>query len=319
MASNHKLYPENVSEPITIDIPSGTITVYGYRFRGINDFYEFLTKNPLINYKIWPKKEDLSSLSSNVGFAGKPYNEAVQDLIKDQDPGYKEYLKVQENMHNKLTRKKEYVQIKTVAGGFTDPVAYTVGSPTIYRTSRAISKPKFATIATQIAYNWGTSKYQVFNRALIITNLVRALERQGYNINLKSFMLAQVHNEVIKAIFDLKKYSQPVDYQSLYKSLVNVEFFRRLCFRLIEISPVKNHGWASSYGYSCSEDLTRKLLDLSSNDIYFPEPDGLNIYGRNIGDDFENAIRCLNLTDVIDVPFEKKILMKSVKVLKKEY
>ena len=116
---------------------------------------------------------------------------------------------------------------------------------------------------TQVAYYCGTSKAQVFNRALIITNLIRALERNGYNVDVNSFMIAEEDDEIIQAVFEIKQHGQRTNYQTLYKSLVDVEFFRRLCFRLMEISDVKNY-WPSGYGRTSGEKKVRNLLKLKN-------------------------------------------------------
>lgn len=312
---NYVKFPDNVQHPRTVEIGTGEYTLYGFKFKGLQDFYEFLKKNPKINYEVW-NNENVESIENDFDFAGEPYDVAVEKLIQDMDPGYQEYLKVQKNIRAKATKTHQYKGIKTIAGGVIDPVSYTTGSPNIYRASRLVTRPKFITIDTQVAYYCGTSKSQVFNRALIITNLIRALERNGYNVDVNSFMIAQEYNEIIQAIFEIKQHGQRTNYQTLYKSLVDVEFFRRLCFRIMEISDVKAY-WPSGYGRTCEEKTVRELLKLKKDDIYFDQPSEMGIRGREIGDDFEAAIKHLGLENSIDVPREKEILRQSVKVLKR--
>ena len=312
---NYEKYPDNVLEPRQEEIRDEIYTIYGFKFKGLQDFYDFLKKNPDINYEVWDRR-NIESVENDYDFAGEPYEEAVEKLMRDMDPGYQEYLQVQKNIRAKLSRTHEYKPIKTIAGGVIDPVAYTTGSPTIYRASRLVSKPKFITIDTQIAYNCGTSKKQVFNRALIITNLIRALERNGYNVDVNSFMMAENNGEIIQALFEIKQHGARTNYQTLYKSLVDVEFFRRLCFRIMEISDVKEY-WPSGYGHPCGERMVRDVLHLKKDDIYFSQPSDMGIRGRDIGEDFESAITSLNLQNSIDIPKEKEILRESVKVLKR--
>lgn len=313
--NNYIKYPENVREPQIVEVGNDEYSVYGFKFRGLQDFYEFLKKNPQPNYEVW-KKDDLSSVNGDFDFAGIPYDQAVEKLIQDMDPGYQEYLKVQKNIRAKASKTHQYKGIKTIAGGNVDPVAYTTGSPNIYRASRLVTRPKFITIDTQVAYYCGTNKQQVFNRALIITNLIKALEKNGYNVDVNSFMVAENSDEIIQAIFEIKKHGQKTNYQTLYKSLVDVEFFRRLCFRIMEVSDVKTY-WPSGYGRTCGEKFVRKLLKLEKEDIYFDQPSNMGISGKEIGQDFENAIESLNLQNMIDVPKEKEVLRQSVKVLKR--
>jgi len=315
LPDNYKKYPGNVLEPVQQRINGDDYTVHGFRFHGLYDFYDFLTKNPEVNYYTF-SRDDLSSKTGSHDFAGVDYDAALKNLIKTVDPGYQEFLQIQKQMKAKLGATHHYRPLKTVAGGSVDPVGYTTGSPEIYRASRLVYRPKFITIDTQIAYPWFTSKAQVFNRAVIITSLVRALERRGYNVDVNSFMVVECGDEIIKAIFEIKRHGQRMNYQTLYKSLVDVEFFRRLGFRVMEVSNVTND-WRDGYGCTSDEELVRHLLKLKKDDIYFDRADKLSINGKDIGSDFENAIENLELTSVIDVAQERKNIEKSVKVLQK--
>lgn len=316
LPNNYRDFPDNVDEVEKVKISGTTYKVHGYRFRGLQDFYDFLKQNPKINIQTFGPADEVSSIEGSRSFAGVPYDQAIEKLVEDMDPGYQEYLKIQKNMRAKSGYIHKYKEIKTIAGGIVDPVAYTTGSPEIYRASRLVKQPKFITIDTQVGYNCGTSKQQVFNRALIITNLIRALERNGYNVDINSFMIAQEEDELIKAVFEIKRHGQAVNYQTLYKSLVDVEFFRRLCFRLIEISDVQNY-WRSGYGRPVGEEMARKVFKLGKDDIYFDQPSDMHIHGDSIEADFENAMKRLKLDKIIDVEREKKILGNSVKVLRR--
>ena len=314
---NYQKYPQNVMEPKKIEIDGDVFNVFGYHFKGLRDFYDFLKSNPKINYTVWNSDDKIASISNSYSFAGCRYEEAVEKLVQEMDPGYQEYLRIQKSIKAKMGYSHRYSPIKTVAGGVVDPVSYVTGSPTIYRASRLVKQPRFVTLDTQIAYYHGTSKKQVFHRALIITNLVHALEKAGYSVNVNSFMAVEEENELINAIFEIKNHGQKMNYQTLYKSLVDVEFFRRLCFRLMEISDVKNE-WYYGYGQTCSKKRVRQLLHLNKEDLYFDQPRNMEIRGSDIGSDFERVVEELGLDDVIDVEREKEVLRQSIKVLKKD-
>lgn len=313
--NNYIRYPRRALEPVNLKISGRSYTVHGFHFRGLQEFYSFLKSNPGINYEVWPKTK-IESVNNDFDFAGIPYDQAIEKLVNKNDPGYQEYLKVQKKLPAKKGNIHEYQQHKSVSGGVIDPVAYTTGSAKIYRTTRKIAQPKFITLDTQVAYYCGTEKSQVFNRALIITNLIRALERKGYSVDINSFMVAQHDDEVIKAIFEIKRHGGSMNYQALYKTLVDVEFFRRLCFRLIEVSDVKTD-WCYGYGRTSEESFVRELLGLKKDDIYFDQPRDMNIDGYDIGEDFESTIKKLKLEDKIDVEKEKEVLRQSVKVLQR--
>ena len=316
LPNNFVKFPNNVSVPTDINIKNEKYTLYKFKFSGLQDFYDFLKSNPSINASVWRDTDKIASIEEDYSFAGIPYENAIEKLIEEEDPGYQEYLRIQKAIKSKEGYTHKYKEIKSIAGGIINPIDYISGSPTIYRASRIIKQPKFITIDTQVAYHCGTSKSQVFNRALIIANLIRALERNGYIVDLNSFMIVENDNEIIEAIFELKKQNQKINYQSLYKSLVDVEFFRRLCFRLIEISDVTKC-WYSGYGCPTSELKAKELLKLKKDDIYFDQPSNMGIYGKSIESDFENVIEILGLQDTIDVEKEKQVLKNSIKVLRK--
>ncbi len=314
LPNNYKLYPENVLEPRKVTIDGDDYTLHSYKFRGLQDFYDFLKKNPQPNYDVFSHR--LSSVAGSFEFAGVPYDKAVEKLIADMDPGYQEYLTIQRNLHARSAKIHQYEPIKTIAGGNIDPVSYVTGSPKIYNASRLVVRPKFLTINTQVAYYCGTSKEQVFNRALIITNLIYALEKSGYNVDINSFMVAREEDELIQAVFEIKRHGERTNYQALYKSLVDVEFFRRCCFRLIEIADVQND-WSGGYGHTCDKYFVSEIMHLKKDDIYFDQPDEMEIYGHNIESDFENSIKRLHLENSIDISSEQKVLRESIKTLRK--
>ncbi len=313
--NNRSRFPNNVLEPTTFNYDKEYI-VYGFNFNGLQDLYEFLKQDPAINTDVFDIN-DLSSLDSDTRFHGRPYRDAVELLIQDTDPGYQEYLNVQKQIKARSSLVHKYKNIKNIAGGVIDPVAYATSSPETYRISRLINKPKFITLDIQISYHGGTNEYQVFNRAVIVTNIIHALERKGYIVNVNTFETSYEGREIVKSTFKIKKPGQRTNYQALYKTLVDIEFLRRICFRLNEVCEVKNTSWRYSYGHTMDEDMLRSLLKLNKNDIYFDQPSEMGIYGREIGNDFENAVCYLKLDNIIDLERETEIIRDSVKVLRR--
>ncbi len=313
---NHVRFPNNVQPKKEIELNGEKHQLCRFRFRGIQDFYDFLKADPNINLKLWTRS-NVSSITNDEDFAGVPYEKAIEKLVSTIDPGYQEFLSIQRKSRGRYGNSHEYQTIKSVAGGVPDPVAYATSSPFLYRTSRIIKQPKFLTIDIQLAFNCGTTKKQVFNRAVIITNLIKALEKVGYSVNVNSFMIAECEDEIIEAVFEIKKAGRTTNYQALYKSLVDVEFFRRLCFRIIEVSDISEHDWRYSYGHPGDEDIARPLLHLGKQDIYFDQPRNMGIGGSDIGEDFEDVMHELKLTDMIDVKAERDLLVKKVGLLKR--
>ena len=108
---NFKTFPKNVWEPRQVQTFEGNYTLFGFHFKGIQDFYDFLKKEPRINKEVWGG--GLESINNDADFAGEPYESAVEKLVREMDPGYQEYLQIQKNIHAKAAKVHEYQPIKS--------------------------------------------------------------------------------------------------------------------------------------------------------------------------------------------------------------
>jgi len=83
MKSNCELFPNNIYEPKIITRKNSTpIKLYLARFNSLYDLYDYLKSNPNINREVF---SELASEKNDYNFAGKPYEEALEDLISDID------------------------------------------------------------------------------------------------------------------------------------------------------------------------------------------------------------------------------------------
>lgn len=311
---NYKNFPNNLFEPETIKVGNESYKFYRVRFNNLFSLYEYLKSNPAINRNVF---YHVSSIEGKSNFAGKPYPEAVEDLIGDVDPGYEEFLQLQSDLKRAASGKiHKYKLVKTVAGGHLNIPAYCAGSPLCYETEEKITKPKFVRLHVSLSYYWGTSKKQVLHRAIIITNIIKALENAGYSVDLNTFELSSKSNELVYIVVQIKQHGGRLNMSALYKTLCHVEFLRRILFRILETLKVKA-SWCEGYGQTCSEAFTRKVLNLGKNDIFFDQPRDMGIDGDDLAKDFERAIKHLNLEDKIDVEKAKREFRKDTKVLSK--
>lgn len=311
--NNIKNYPDNIFEPYNVSGDFGNYKMYKASFLNLYALYDYLKSNPDINRYVF---RQLSSVDGSESFAGKPYDEALEDLIEEYDPGYEEFLKFQGKINAKKGKVHKYKTVRTVAGGHINVPAYSVGSPLCYESEERITKPKFVKMHVTLSYHWGTSKSQVLNRAIIITNILRALEKANYNVSLNTFELSEEYRELIYIVVQIKKYGGTLDMQALYKTLCNVEFLRRILFRVLETLDVEEN-WSNGYGCTCNRDFTRDVLKFGKDDIYFDQPDRMGIYGRDLAEDFENAINRLNIQNKIDVEKAKREFKEGTKILRK--
>lgn len=302
---NKTHFPNNIFPPKILE--DGT-KIYLARFSNLYDLYEYLMSNPKLNKRAFPSR---CSVKSNYEFAGRPYEEALNDLIStDYNPGYKEFLRLQSNLDNCISIPiHKYKVVNTLAGGHLNIPAYSSGNPLCYETEERIVSPKFVKINATVSYNAHTTKDQVFNRAIVLTNVLKALENAGYSIELNTFSLCNVFEEYMHIIYKIKNHGERLNMLSLYKVLCQTEFLRRIEFRVMETMGVEYFKWNRTYGDCCNEEKAKRILKLNDRDIYFDEPCNLGIEGKDIAEDFISAINHLNLENKIDT--EKiKVKMK---------
>lgn len=312
---NFELFPNNIFTPEKIRVDSSEYKLFTARFDNLYDLYHYLTSNPKINRHVF--FGPLASETGSYSFAGKPYNDAVEDLLKDHDPGYTEFLQLQSDINESLGGpQKRYVSTRKVVGSHIFLPAYSAGTAKCYISLDKVNRTKFIRMHFGLSYSWGTSKSQVFNRALITTNLIKALENKGYTVDLHAFELSEEYDEVINIILKLKRFDGTLDMDALYKSSCNVEFLRRILFRVMETMDIRN-SWNQGYGMTCSERFARKILKLDKNDIFIDEPSDLGIYGDNLAEDFENTIEHLDIKDKIDVDRAVSNMRRQAKILKR--
>ncbi len=315
-------YPDYFKKPEEIKLLGKQYTVYEICFSDLIDIYDILKKNRNIN-EVAFNKDYLSSISKNDEFLyrGRPYEQAVENLLDENDPGFKAYMEYKNIFNIYYKQASEYVTVRTAAGGRPDPIAYATGAANIYINRRKVPVGQTINLDVQLACPNKVSFDQIFHRAIIITSLINALEKNLYKVNVNAFMICEVsidfNNEIIKMLFNIKKNGVETDYKALYKILVDIEFLRRICFRLMEISDVKENWYDEAYGRTCSIDKCKELLGLSDNDYYINHPDQMKIDGKIIEEDFEKFVAVSGLERFIDVYQESKIISDSAEIIKR--
>ena len=310
MTNNRERFPNIVHEPKTVTINGYDYTVYKFSFLGLGDLYNYLKSNPEINRRVFGS--DLSSVSGSRSFAGIPYKKAVEQLVNYNDPEYKEFLTISKNTKVKNLKLGAIFQpTNSVAGGIVRPQALAVGDPHIYKTTKIYKVEKSVNIYTIANYLGDTTKSQVFNKAVILTNVIHALEQEGIKVNVNVFSASSHSDEIIEVELNIKNNGRSTNYQALYRSLCNVEFLRRIIFRIRETSDVRTD-WAEGYGCTCSERMMRDYYHLDQDNYYFGTPDEMGIYGDDIGEDFERTVKKLKLESVIDAKGAKERMRRSI-------
>lgn len=307
LPKNYERYPKNIFPPREVEVSGKKWTLYAASFQNLYNLYDYLKSNPQTNDNIF---RILQSEENPVSQSGKPYKEALEDLIKQDDTKYKEFLKLEGSINGAIKAEtKIYQTVMSVQGGYLNVPAYVAGDPLCYERVERIKKPRFIKMHVLISYNGLTKPSQVLNRAIIIANIIKALESAGYSVDLNAFELSTLNNEIECTTVNIKKHGESMKMTDLYKVLCHIEFFRRLLFRVIETLDVKEC-WNQGYGRKCSKEFTEEFFHMGPNDIYFDQPSKMGIRGYDLAEDFESTIDYLNLRDKIDVNKAKEDFRK---------
>ena len=310
---NCEKFPYNIFPPEEVVVNDEHLIVYRSMFNNLYTLYNYLNSDPVINNNAF---SELESVTGSKSFAGKPYNVAVEDLIGDVDEKYNTFMKLQKDLVN--TRKINYTKyrtVRTIAGGRLNNQLYSAGSPLCYETEEKIAEPKFVRIFVNLTYNCMTTRKQVINRSLVLLNVIKALENASYLVDLNMFDLSSCFDELFYFVLKAKKYGNKINMEMIYKTMCCTEFLRRVIFRLMETMDFKIRWGYNGYGTPCDAYFIRSFLNLSKDDLVFPQPRDMHIGGTNIVSDFENALRYLRLNDKIDTKQLVKELQKKNTIL----
>ena len=306
-------FPNNILRPTNIYINNREYDLYKANFRSITDLYHYVKSNPIINDSCFPI---LASERESFDFAGEPYDTAVESIVKPVKEEYADFIKLQRKLDSFGTDfVTQYVTCKSISGSVIDIPSYVSGSPLCYVSEKETYEPKFIRLNVLLSYYWGTSKNQVKNRALIITALINALEKEGYYVDINAFAISKEGDEIIDINVNLKNSNNTLNKSNIIKALCYVEFFRRVVFRVKETMPVKDCEWGDGYGSTCEESFSRKVLKISKDDLFIDQPRELGIWGKDLILDFENAIEYLKLDNKINVKESKKEIETEIKKL----
>lgn len=263
-----------------------------YDFDSITEFINYLDNNKTSKSF---EGEYLASYNEKYEFTKTSSFEEAEKLCKS---GYhEEYdklieLKLKLEKYIRLSRKNEK-QFNDYIGYAPDVKAYLEGNP-----MNMLNKKREHKKRVNIYYNSAVlgdiTNSQILNRGVITLNIVEALEKLNYSVNLNIFTMSEEKNQIHYAKFNLKRENERLNIQKLYFPMCHPSFHRRLVFRLREETSDISKDWINGYGRTSNEKTIRKILDLNEDDIIICRPEEMNVYGDNIIEDADNAFNHIN-------------------------
>lgn len=253
-----------------------TYTVYGFVFDGPIDLCEYV-RTARINTKIFPMNvinESGSEGSDSTLLGGGWYRtKDLEEALKMCEDGWNEGYDFYRSLNVKLERKSDKLQVIS------------------------IDKSKPINILVDLAYGFETNVQAIINRGVIIQNLVRVLEKNGYKVNLKAFSLIFLEKELSCIVTKLKETNKELDPRRAYFAFCNPSFLRRIIFRVMECSEFKNPNWIYGYGYTSLASFIKEAFNAGEHDIVIPQASEIGIQGNNIYKDWKQFLKYENLEE----------------------
>lgn len=274
--------------------------VYHYDFDTLHQFLTQIQSRP-INQNVFFSEVSHKNDTKAIEFTGtRNFKEAVDLCQKGWSEDFEKLVSfkksVDEMLLSPITKTK---QVQDIVGYNPSVSDYLIGNPLNMWNKTKKQIPGFINIYINIAYNYYTDQNSIFNRGIIVQSFVDALQHKGYGVRFKAFICLHEHNEVCFASFNLKNDVEKLNIKKTYFPLCHPSFFRRLCFRLLETTPVECEMWAYNYGSPSESAIFKNIINPGPNDIIITQPSEMGIRGYDIYDDLKFFLMCTNLQEFL--------------------
>lgn len=243
-----------------------------------------------INYRVFPHPASIYHSSSFSGV--KSFEEAWNLCRFTQDEGYDSFISGLNSINFKkseiIKQEKDYNVV-----GFSPNVAkFLNGNPSNMKRNKTIAKNTKITVLMECSYSASTNINEIINRGICVINLIRYLEKNGFDVCLQFETNLVNNNQMIKINVPIKRDEEKLNIKMCYFPLVNPAFLRRLIFRAIEILDGLDYDWNNGYGYPYKRN-DREIMELT-NTIYISTPREMGILGIDLQKDFDNFVEYIN-------------------------
>lgn len=284
-------------------------TIYNLRFANLTDLHDYLVQDPVVNRRVFERQ---ASLSPDFSFYGEPLSKSIEYCISGYREGFENFLVANDKLRETTRELSDNrVLTRTMYGGMPLSALVAAGVPDCMLRYERDTKSVVRNIYFNLAYPAFTSTSRIVNRGLATLYIIQALEAKGEMINFKAFELSECSDETVNIEINLKKPGDLfLDIEKCYFPIKGKEFLRRILFRVLESSPVKNDYWGEGYGSPVNEEGIRNFFNTSSKDLVISYPSEMGIDGENIYDDTITLIERLGLQDEFDIPKIKELKFK---------
>lgn len=279
------------------NIYNNCIKFYDYEFNSLIELINFIDENEPY-WQWYDMGSSLASEKDNFNFTGtKNLKEAKNLCLKGNSGEIEDYIAFNEELKNKFflkSQKRNFVE--DVYGSRLQVSKILTGNPRSMMRLIRNEPLKYINIWVNCACNWNTDRQAITNRGIIISNMIKLLENNGYKVNLNFYFLAIECDEAIYIKVNIKNPGEKLDLSSTYFPMCHPSFLRRIIFAVMERTDAKK-GWRDGYG--CPVNDVEDYIDISKQDIIIREPNNMYIYGKNLIRDAVNLFYNINFCDYI--------------------
>lgn len=299
---NFERYKGIIKEPYMI----GDEKIYEVDFLGLNELYEFLVSNPPINTNSFPKTRSQVGLDTAIG--KDLFELSYEDALKFLLGGYNKNIEELFQLEKSLEAQKRYSANKTrvirsQSGSRVCINGFVSNSPKKFYRLERMEEKKFIRIHVNMSFRAMDGVKNVLHRGVLLKNFVDLLESNNYNVDLNTFILlrGQESEELFYFKVNLKKINSSMNLQDIIFPLTSLDFLRRIVFRVMESVPFQGRKWYNGYGGAVYEDEVKRLLNISSRDIYVGTPNEIGINGLSLKDDADEFLEYVAASNYVRV------------------
>lgn len=285
------------------DVDDEDFKFYEYEFNSLAELINFIDNNE--PYKQWYSSyynNVLASEKKDYDFNGtKNIEEAKMLCLKGNSKEIDDFITLNEELKNQFLFKSQRRNfVEDVYGSRLQISKVLTGNPKSMMRLIRNEPLKYVNVWVNCSCNCGTERNAITNRGIIISNMIKLLENNGYKVNLNFYFLARKFSgnakEAIYIKVNIKNPGEKLDLSSTYFPLCHPSFLRRLIFAVMERT---NCDGAWKNGYGTPVNNVEDFITIQKNDIIVKEPNYVEVYGYDLLNDTISLFNNVNFCDYI--------------------
>lgn len=275
------------------------VKFYEYEFNSLAELINFIDDNT--PYEQWHSRYYNTGFASqyvDYEFTGtKNIEEAKMLCLKGNSKEIDDFITLNEELKNQFFFKSQRRNfVEDVYGSRLQISKVLTGNPKSMMRLIRNEPLKYVNVWVNCSCNCGTQRKAITNRGIIISNMIKLLENNGYKVNLNFYFLAKNFREAIYIKVNIKNPGEKLDLSSAYFPMCHPSFLRRLIFAVMERTNCDS-GWKNGYGIPVNN--VKDFITIHKDDIIVKEPDYVEVYGDDLLEDAISLFNNVNFCDYI--------------------